>query len=191
MPTSPGITSYDANVDTPHRFRPVVGKLVFSSGSKRLMDLTAINILKANGVEHIVFVSSKKVILPKWWEETEMTFQRFPVQKQTGLPNVEHVQAIMGYIQGILSDGDNGSVLVCNYSDSDNEYAVHIVTSLLYTKYCERLGVPFHAESKRTVEQRVFRMASFGSEDRKRRILIRRRIEECVQALFPGLPTSK
>lgn len=184
---SVGVTSYDPFLRTPHRFRPIVGKMVFSSGSKRLMDLTAINILKANGIEHVVFVSSKEFTLPSWWKETEMTFQRFPVEKKTGLPTVDQVKAIIEYIDGIFKN-EEGSVLVCNYSSSDDEYAVHIVTSLLYTKYCERLGIPFHSESTREVQRRVFTLASFQGDDTKRRIRIKKRIEECVHILFPGLP---
>jgi len=183
-----GITSYDPFLRTPHRFRPVVGKMVFSSGSKRLMDLTAINILKAHGIEHVVFVSSKKFSLPSWWKDTDMTFQRFPVDNKTGLPTVDQVKAIIDYIDGILKERcDDGSVLVCNYSSSDDEYAVHIVTSLLYTKYCERMGIPFHSESTQSVQKRVFTLASFRGDDNKRRVQIKKRIQECVHTLFPGL----
>jgi len=199
---TPMLMSYDTN--TPDRFKPVVQHRVYSSGSKRLVDLTAVNIMKAHGIEHIVFISNKEFPLPHYWEDTGISFQRFGVEEETNLPTASQVKDIMAYIETMLEENPDNSILLCNYSDSDSQYAVHIIASLIHEnnmkKNWQRLRdtyisrpaqrylserKQFYRENYSRAVQRMFQMASYNREDLEKREMFSERLADCFDAIFP------
>jgi len=203
----PCLTSYDPNLNTPDRFQPVVRNRVYSSGSKRLVDLTAVNIMKAHGIEHIVFISSKDFPLPSYWEETGISFQRFPVEASTNLPTPSQVKEIMAQIEMLLEENPDDAVLLCNYSNSDSQYAVHIIASLVAENHMKKswkrlkgtLGTPtspssqaYMREKQRLYKEnygraidRMFQMASYNRDDMEKREMFSERLADCFDAIFP------
>ena len=181
------LMSYDPNCNTPDRFQPVIRHRVYSSGSKRLVDLTAVNIMKAHGIEHIVFVSTKKFPLPSYWADTGISFHQFEVEGRTELPTPYRVKEIIAHIEKLFEENPDNAVLICNYSNSDNEYAVHTIASLLVEKFqrdrMRAKGIRYVGNYEDVV-QRMFSMSSYDPLDYKRREMITKRLGDCFDEIF-------
>lgn len=190
--TVPFLMSYDPGLNTPDRFREIVKNVVYSSGSKKLVDITAVNIMKAHGIQHILFISNKEFPLPNYWKDTGISFYKFPVEEETNLPTASQIKEIIAQVEMIFKENPEESILICNYSNSDNQYAVHIVATIISEKQRKKNmkneGRIYELNRKNTniAKKSMFCMSTYNKEDDdySKKEFYSKRLSECLQAVF-------